>query len=69
MLFVVTLLRLKEVQRGGACQIVRNKGETPVRAKNITFKSTIAPRRGHELNPGQGPLSSGIFFQMQKKET
>lgn len=60
MLFVVTLLRLIKVQRGGACQTIRNKGETPVRA-NITFKSTIALS---ELNPElyTGPLSSGIFF-------
>lgn len=33
MLFVVALLRLIEVQRGGACQTVRIKGETPNECK------------------------------------
>lgn len=70
MLFVVTLLRLMEVQRGGACQTRRNQGETPMSAKNITFKSTIALRRDHELNPGlyKGPLSSDIFFSRCKQK-
>lgn len=61
---MVTLLRSVEVPRGGACETVRSKGETPMRAKNITFKSTITLRRDHELNPGlyRGPLSSDTLF-------
>lgn len=47
MLFVVTLLSLMEVQGGGACQTVRNKGETPMTAKKITFESNIALRRDY----------------------
>lgn len=61
---MVTLLRLEEVQRGGACQTVRSKGDIPMSAKNLIFKSTITLRRDHKLNPGlyRGPLLSGIFF-------
>ena len=44
---MVTVLSLTEVQRGVACQTVRNKGETTMTAKKITFESNIALRRDH----------------------